>query len=45
MLDEHTFCFAAGNLVQLLNLNTKEQKYIRSTSGGGIGAITVSYHN
>ena len=41
MLDEHTVCFAAGNLVQLLNLNTKEQKYIRSTSGGGIGAITV----
>jgi hypothetical protein len=34
--------FAAGNIVELLNLHTKEQTYIRSTSGGGIGAIAVS---
>ena len=41
MIDEWTACFAAGNVVELLNLETKEQKYIRSTSGGGIGAIAV----
>ncbi|XP_052060229.1 cilia- and flagella-associated protein 44-like isoform X9 [Mytilus californianus] len=41
LLDDHTVCFAAGNLVQILDLITKEQKYLRSTSGGGIGAITV----
>ena len=42
MLDANTLIFAAGNLVELLNIQTKEQKYIRSTGGGGIGAITVS---
>ncbi|XP_062616211.1 cilia- and flagella-associated protein 44-like [Saccostrea cucullata] len=41
LLDERTVCFAAGNYVLLLDLQTKEQKYLRSTSGGGIGAITV----
>ncbi|XP_022090775.1 cilia- and flagella-associated protein 44-like isoform X2 [Acanthaster planci] len=41
MLDANTLIFAAGNLVELLNIQTKEQKYIRSTGGGGIGAITV----
>ena len=41
MVDEWTTCFAAGNVVELLNLQTKEQTYIRSTSGGGIGAIAV----
>eukprot|EP00105_Crassostrea_gigas_P043284 XP_019927432.1 PREDICTED: cilia- and flagella-associated protein 44-like isoform X1 [Crassostrea gigas] len=41
LLDERTVCFAAGNYVMLLDLQTKEQKYLRSTSGGGIGAITV----
>ena len=43
MIDDNTIIFAAGNVVQLLDLQTKEQRYIRSTSGGGIGAITVSY--
>lgn len=42
LLDERTVCFAAGNYVMLLDLQTKEQRYLRSTSGGGIGAITVS---
>ena len=42
MLDTDTALFAAGNLIQLLNLRTKEHKYLRSTSGGGIGAIAVS---
>ncbi|XP_038057956.1 cilia- and flagella-associated protein 44-like isoform X2 [Patiria miniata] len=41
MLDANMLIFAAGNLVELLNIQTKEQKYIRSTGGGGIGAITV----
>ncbi|KAK3107710.1 hypothetical protein FSP39_020546 [Pinctada imbricata] len=41
LLDDNTLCFAAGNLVVLLDINTKEQRYIRSTSGGGIGAIGV----
>ncbi|XP_065931883.1 cilia- and flagella-associated protein 44 isoform X1 [Magallana gigas] len=41
LLDERTVCFAAGNYVMLLDLQTKEQRYLRSTSGGGIGAITV----
>ena len=43
MLDTHTCVFAAGNVVQLLNLQTKEQRYLRSTSGGGIGALAVSF--
>ncbi|XP_048254045.1 cilia- and flagella-associated protein 44-like isoform X2 [Haliotis rufescens] len=41
MLDSRTLIFIAGNLVQLLDINTKEQRYIRSTSGGGIGALAV----
>ena len=42
MLDNETAVFSAGNVVQLLNLKTKEQKYLRSVSGGGIGALAVS---
>ena len=34
--------FSAGNTFQILNLKTKEQVNIRSTSGGGIGALAVS---
>ncbi|XP_030833850.1 cilia- and flagella-associated protein 44 isoform X2 [Strongylocentrotus purpuratus] len=41
MLDANTVLFAAGNIVQILNLVTKEQRYVRTTSGGGVGAITV----
>ncbi|XP_064651335.1 cilia- and flagella-associated protein 44-like isoform X2 [Lineus longissimus] len=41
LLDENTVSFVAGNMVQILNLKTKEQTYIRSTSGGSIGAIAV----
>ncbi|XP_053372820.1 cilia- and flagella-associated protein 44-like [Mercenaria mercenaria] len=41
LLNERTVVFAAGNLVQIVDLQTKEQTFIRSTSGGGIGAITV----
>ena len=43
MMDTNTCVFAAGNFVELLNLNTREQSYLRSTSGGGIGALAVSY--
>ena len=42
ILDKDVVVFAAGNYVQIINLKSKEHKYIRSTSGGGIGAITVS---
>lgn len=41
MMDENTAVFAAGNVVELLDLRAKEQKYLRSTSGGGIGALAV----
>ncbi|XP_074652110.1 cilia- and flagella-associated protein 44-like isoform X2 [Tubulanus polymorphus] len=41
LLDEKTIVFVAGNYVELIDLLTKEQSYIRSTSGGGIGAIAV----
>ena len=33
--------FAAGSVVLILDLQTKAQTFIRSTSGGGIGAIAV----
>ena len=42
MLDEETLIFIAGNFIQLLSIKTKQQTYLRSTSGGGIGAIAVS---
>ncbi|XP_053266653.1 cilia- and flagella-associated protein 44 [Pleuronectes platessa] len=41
LLDETTLMFIAGNLLVLLDLSTEEQRYLRSCSGGGIGAITV----
>lgn len=33
--------FSTGNIFQILNVKTKEQINLRSTSGGGIGAIAV----
>jgi len=41
ILDEKTVVFAAGSVVLILDLQTKAQTFIRSTSGGGIGAIAV----
>ncbi|MBN3326680.1 CFA44 protein, partial [Atractosteus spatula] len=41
LLDENTLAFVAGNLVILLDWTTKEQRYLRSCSGGGIGTIMV----
>lgn len=42
LLDDNTLIFIAGNLVVLLDVDSREQRYLRSCSGGGIGAITVS---
>ncbi|XP_041816587.1 cilia- and flagella-associated protein 44 [Chelmon rostratus] len=41
LLDDRTLVFIAGNLLVLLDISTKEQRYLRSCSGGGIGSITV----
>jgi len=34
--------FIAGNIIQIVNLRTFQHRYLRSTSGGGIGALAVS---
>ncbi|KAB5533238.1 hypothetical protein PHYPO_G00129510 [Pangasianodon hypophthalmus] len=39
LLDEDTLAFVAGSMLVLLDMNTKQQRYIPSCSGGGIGAI------
>jgi hypothetical protein len=41
VLDKTTVAFSAGNMVQLLDLSTMEQQYLRSLGGGGIGALAV----
>ncbi|XP_053196505.1 cilia- and flagella-associated protein 44 [Scomber japonicus] len=41
LLDDRTLMFIAGNLLILLDVSTKEQRYLRSCSGGGIGSITT----
>ncbi|XP_067931339.1 cilia- and flagella-associated protein 44-like [Watersipora subatra] len=41
VLDERTVAYVAGNLVQLVDIISKEQKYIRSTGGVAIGAIAL----
>ncbi|XP_047247740.1 cilia- and flagella-associated protein 44-like isoform X2 [Girardinichthys multiradiatus] len=41
LLDETTLMFIAGNLLVLLDVSTKQQRYLRSCSGGGIGALAV----
>uniref|UniRef100_A0A8D2LTQ5 Cilia- and flagella-associated protein 44 n=1 Tax=Varanus komodoensis TaxID=61221 RepID=A0A8D2LTQ5_VARKO len=41
MLDSQTLLYIAGNQLVLLDLKLKYQRYLRSTSGGGIGIITV----
>ncbi|KAF0031251.1 hypothetical protein F2P81_015806 [Scophthalmus maximus] len=40
LLDDSTLLFIAGNLLVLMDVATKEQRFLRSCSGGGIGAIT-----
>ncbi|XP_040013967.1 cilia- and flagella-associated protein 44 [Xiphias gladius] len=41
LLDDRTLIFVAGNLLVMLDISTKEQRYLRSCSGGGIGSITT----
>ncbi|KAM6902317.1 cilia- and flagella-associated protein 44 [Xenentodon cancila] len=41
LLDDRTLVLIAGNLLVLLDLSTKEQRFLRSCGGGGIGTITV----
>ncbi|KAM6975484.1 cilia- and flagella-associated protein 44-like [Tautogolabrus adspersus] len=41
LLDDRTLVFIAGNMLVLLDISTKEQKYLRSCSGGGIGSIAA----
>ncbi|KAM6987447.1 cilia- and flagella-associated protein 44-like [Tautogolabrus adspersus] len=41
LLDDRTLMFIAGNILVLLDVSTKEQKYLRSCSGGGIGSIAA----
>ncbi|XP_027621458.1 cilia- and flagella-associated protein 44, partial [Tupaia chinensis] len=41
LLDTSTVLYIAGNQLVLLNLKTKEQTYLRSSSGQGIGVIGV----
>ncbi|XP_056341272.1 cilia- and flagella-associated protein 44 [Oenanthe melanoleuca] len=41
MMDTHTVGYIAGNQVMLQNLRTKNQTYVRSSCGGGIGFITA----
>ncbi|XP_019303927.2 cilia- and flagella-associated protein 44 isoform X1 [Panthera pardus] len=41
LLDSSTVMYIAGNQLILLNLKTKEQTYLRSSSGRGIGVIGV----
>ncbi|XP_061603571.1 LOW QUALITY PROTEIN: cilia- and flagella-associated protein 44-like [Phyllopteryx taeniolatus] len=42
LLDDRTLVFIAGQLLILLDVCTKQQRYMRSCSGGGIGSIGVS---
>ncbi|XP_020563566.1 cilia- and flagella-associated protein 44 isoform X3 [Oryzias latipes] len=41
VLDDSTLIFIAGNLMVLLDVHAQEQRFLRSSGGGGIGAIAV----
>ncbi|CAD5123356.1 DgyrCDS11713 [Dimorphilus gyrociliatus] len=41
LLDDNHLIWVAGNLAQIIDINTKELQYIRSTSGGAIGHVAV----
>ncbi|KAM8976941.1 cilia- and flagella-associated protein 44 [Pelodytes ibericus] len=41
LLDDQTLLYVAGTMTVILSLKPQEQRYLRSSSGGGIGAITV----
>ncbi|XP_061733169.1 cilia- and flagella-associated protein 44-like [Nerophis ophidion] len=42
LLDDTTLIYVAGQLLVLLDVSTRQQRYLRSCSGGGIGAIRVN---
>nr|XP_061836799.1 cilia- and flagella-associated protein 44-like isoform X1 [Nerophis lumbriciformis] len=42
LLDDTTLIYIAGQLLILLDVSTRQQRYLRSCSGGGIGAIGVN---
>lgn len=44
VLDDRTLSLIAGNLLVLLDVPTKQQRYLRSCSGGGIGSVAVKLH-
>ncbi|XP_038658265.1 cilia- and flagella-associated protein 44 [Scyliorhinus canicula] len=41
LIDEQTILFVAGNLVILMDIKTKEQRNVRSSTGGSIGIVMV----
>lgn len=41
VLSKDVLIFAAGNYVQLFNLSSKQQTYLRTLGGGGVGALAV----
>ncbi|XP_054829046.1 cilia- and flagella-associated protein 44 isoform X2 [Eublepharis macularius] len=41
VMDSATLIYIAGNQLILLDLKLKYQRYLRSSSGGGIGVVTV----
>ncbi|KAJ0012386.1 hypothetical protein NQD34_016720, partial [Periophthalmus magnuspinnatus] len=41
LLDEQTLVYVAGNILVLQDLISRQQRYLRSCGGGGIGAITT----
>ncbi|XP_076020168.1 cilia- and flagella-associated protein 44 [Genypterus blacodes] len=41
VFDDRTLSLIAGNLLVLLDVPTKQQRYLRSCSGGGIGSVAV----
>ena len=42
VLSSEVLAYAAGNLVVLLNLTSRQQTCFRTLGGGGVGAIAVS---
>ncbi|GCB72348.1 hypothetical protein scyTo_0006264 [Scyliorhinus torazame] len=41
LIDEQTILFVAGNRVILMDIKTKEQRNVQSSTGGGIGIVMV----
>uniref|UniRef100_A0A803J8E9 Cilia- and flagella-associated protein 44 n=1 Tax=Xenopus tropicalis TaxID=8364 RepID=A0A803J8E9_XENTR len=41
LLDNQTLLYVAGTTCVILSVKTQEQRYVRSSSGAGIGAVTV----